>query len=354
MSKQLNDPSNADAPETPGIEPTGEIQLTDREIAIAEGRDPDAPEEIESPVADVEDESFDQPADEVAEQVAPPAEPAAPWYSDSDRQYAEGHGLSEWHLQQFNSREDFRRAASLLDATAASRQSAPAKAAPEPPAAAEPVEEEYIDEPVVNGKINVEWYRRNDYDDGTVKAMEAQRAWQDKIEASFAEQETRAQEQQRLAEEAESQRQINAFHEAADALRPDFYGRSIDDHGNVNRLTPEQEKRREVLFDEVYWLSQRIAYEQQRSTGRVAIPSWSTLIKQAEPRAFGEELNRKTREQQLADAKAQARTIRPAAGSVGAGTARRTSTTPKTENVAEIAQDPDVIEAWNRATTSSR
>ncbi len=355
MSKQLNDPSNADE-----TEPTdSSTELTEREIAIAEGRDPDAePSLIEAEAAEeVVEDTPEQPEGEVADDNVsdPPADtPVGPWYSDTDREYASRHGISEWHLQQFGSREEFSRAAALLEAAASARQ-ADKKAAPGPLLEPAPEKEpEYVDEPVVDGKVNVEWYRQHDYDEGTIKAMEAQRAWQDKLEKQFAEQETRAQQQQREAEEAAAQREINAFHEAADLARPDFYGKTTDEYGNYLPLTPEQNKRRETLFEEIYWLSQRIAHEQQRSTGKVAIPSWSALIKQAEVRAFGEELNRKTQEERLAAAKSQNRAIRPAAGSVGAGTARRASTMPATESVADISQDPEVIEAWNRASKNNR
>lgn len=353
MSKQLNDPSNADATLDPPSEPSA-LELTPREIAIAEGRDPDEPEPVEEVAEEVVEDEPEQPAGEVAdEHVAdPPAEPTQ-WYGDSDRQFAEQYGISEWHLQQFGSREEFRKAAALLDAAESRRQSqAPAATkAPEPAAKAEP---EYVDEPVVDGKVNVEWYRKHDYDEGTVKAMEAQRSWQDKLEAKFAEQETSAKQQQEAAEEAETNRQAMAFHEAADALRPDFYGKAFDEYGNVNKLTPTQYQRRQELHEEVYWLAQRMADKQQRAGLPVSIPSYPALIKQAEVRAFGDELNRQTKDQQVAAAKAQARTIRPAAGSVGAGTARRASAPKTTESVEDISQDPEVIEAWNRASPQNR
>lgn len=105
-------------------------------------------------------------------------------------------------MHQFGSREEFSRAAALLEAAASARQ-AEQKPAARPVVEPAPVEEpEYVDEPVVDGKVNVEWYRQHDYDEGTIKAMEAQRAWQDKLEKQFAEQETGAQLQQREAEEA--------------------------------------------------------------------------------------------------------------------------------------------------------
>lgn len=346
MSKQLNVPSNADET-TPDETPAeGGIQFTARELAIAEDRDPDAAEEAEL-AASQEDEQ-EQPAGEVADtQVSdPPADtPAAPWYSSRDVQYAEKHGLSEWHLDQFGSREEFGRAAAMLEAAASRRQPEPK---PEPTPKAPEKEPEYVDAATVDGKVNVEWFKRHDYDEGTIAAMQAQRDWQDRIEKQFADQESAAEQQRQAMLDAEEQRQLHAFHQAVDQARPDFYGVAYDEYGNINQLSEQQLQRRQELMEEVYWLSKRIEDKQLRSGMQVAIPSYQQLIKQAEVRAFGDELNRKTREQQLAAAKAQARTIRPAAGSVGAGTAKR-NPSPPSDDPKSLAQDPDIIAAWAKA-----
>lgn len=353
MSKQLNVPSNADEP-TPETPVANELELTPREIAIAEGRDPDEPAEVaETEVVVADEPEVEQPAGEVADSEVsdPPADtPAGPWYSNYDRQYAEHHGLSEWHLQQFESRDEFRKAAALLDATSSRRQEP--KPEPVKPQAEAPAE--YVDKPIVDGKLNVEFYRKNGYDEPTIAALQYQQERLTSFEQRFADQEKKAAEQQQYAQQAEEERQYAAFNQAADSIRPDFYGKSVDDYGNPVRLTPEQQQRRDTLLDEVYWLTQRIAYEQERKGMRVAIPSYNALIKQAEPRAFGEELKRLDSGKKASAAQAQARTIRPAAGSVGAGSARRAPTTPASESVADIAHDPEVIEAWNRASPQNR
>ncbi len=338
MSETLNDPSNADAP-TP-IEPSGAIELTEREIAIAEGRDPDAPIEIPA------DDDASTPVEEVAEVTTESEPEPETWVQDYHRQIASTLGMDPEDLDDISSPEEFGRHVRHLQKV---NQRYQTQTAPEPAKQAEP---EYVDEAIVDGKPNVEYWRRHkdEFEGGEYFLAMAEN--QERLDKQIAEQagkyESERQAREAEAQDRENERQWAAYHGAVDGHNPAFYGKSVDEFGNPVALTKEQEARRGKLFNETRWLAHRIAMEQQEAGMKVAIPSWQQLVKQAEPAEYRAEAAKRNEEKRLSDAKAQARNIRPAAGSSGAGHARRVATPSNNETVAEISQDPDVIAAWER------
>jgi uncharacterized cysteine cluster protein YcgN (CxxCxxCC family) len=219
--------------------------------------------------------------------------------------------------------------------------------------AAEPavIDESKIDAATLpDGRINVSWYEKHEADDLQMGMVRALRQSQDEAKdrekqyIDLAEQHRVQQEAMRAAEET---RQINAFHDAVDSHRAEFYGKSVDEHGNSIKLAPDHLQRRRELLAEIEWMGKRIAHEQMASGQQVALPGWNYLVKQAESRVFGEQIAKIAQDKQAADVRAQSRTIRPAAGSVGAGPARRTSAV-QSNDPAQIANDPDVVAVYER------
>lgn len=342
MSAELNDTTGAESPAP--IEPSGKIELTEREIAIAEGRDPDAPSEEPVETPEVAEEG-EQP--EVAETPETPAEEPQEWHQQYDRQLAEAYDLD---LSDFASRDELSKHVSLL-AKYASRFQQP-KEEPAPKAEA-PAEPEYVDEPFINGKVNVEYLRRHkDELEGSeyllAMAEHAEKLEQQLSEATKKQEESLSRYEQE-AQQREAERQLHAFHQAVDHLNPDFYGKAYDQFGNPVTLAKEHAERRQALFEEAYWMSDRIARSQEMRGEKVAIPGWPHLAAQAQSRLYGAELAKLELDKKAEKAKAQSRNIRPAAGSTGAGYARTTPKPSTKEDPSEIAQDPDVIDAWERA-----
>jgi hypothetical protein len=234
---------------------------------------------------------------------------------------------------------------------AAERLSAKApKTEPAPVPAKEP---EYVDAPLgADGKVNLAYYEKHEYDEATMALAKAFRAQQDKdseLSQKFSTVEKQLEDERKRSIEAEEMRQVNALHDVMDAIRPDFYGKSADEHGSIITLGPAEVARRKQLLEEIDWSMRRIATEQQRAGLPIAFPSAAHLVKQAESRIFSAELLKLEQAKQAAAVKAQSRNIRPAAGSAGAGHARKSVARIQSDDPAELANDPDLIAAWRVA-----
>lgn len=309
------------------------IELTEREILLAQGEDPDnrsVDAEIEgAPVTE------DPPAEEETVE-----EQEVSWITDADRNRAKSYGLDPEDVDAYESREQFGKVLKALD-KAASRK-APSKTDPTADDPADDDDEDAVDDSkplTADGKINVAYYKANDYDEGTIAAMEVARKQQDVVEK----QQQYLDSLQTQNEQAEYARHLNEFMDAADALRPDFYG--VSTKGTLSR---EYAQRRSDLYDATLLVAQHIAAQQERAGKPVTVPPVAELVKRAELLAFGDSL---PKSQQTAEkAKAQAAKIRPVGNVAGA---RRTATRKSTDDPVEIANDPDVVAAWDRAQLTS-
>lgn len=326
------------------LDPT-KFEITEREEIILQGGDPDD-DSIESAEEEAPEEKplvdADEPEDELApeEEEAPPEEEEVPqhWASASDRALAKAFGLSDEEVEQAASREEFNRTLAAV----AKRPATPSKQ--EEPEEEKPAEEADPTKAVTaDGKVNVAYYEANDYDEGYVAAMRILRATQDKAEAAEKYQETLAAQQQA----AELDRFKNDFMDAADELRPEFYGKSLNDKGQPVKLTNEQANRRAELFDAVQQVSQFIAYQQQAAGRPVQLPSWGELVKRAEAVAHGHLIAEETKKKQTEAVKSQSLRRRPVASTAGATASRKS--TAGSDDPAVIASDPEVVAAWERA-----
>lgn len=342
MSATLSDSNpDASAPEQEAAPQSESLELTPREIAIAEGNDPD---EVGQP-AETDATTETAVAETKPAEVAA-AQPPKPWFEDYDRTVASTFGLSDDDLKDFSSREEFGR---VIKHLAKVRQSQP-KAEPQKqePAKTEAVVED-ADQPEVNGKINPAYYekRADEYDADTIRIIKQQRALQDKLEAIEQQGEQRSKQLEEQQAAAEYQRQMDAFHDACDAVDPELFGKSLDEFGNPVDLTDDAAANRKSALEEVYWLSQRIIAEQQAKGLPPAVPSFPQLLKQAIPRAFADQLAKREAEKKKQAAISQSREIRPAAGSNGAAAARRAPVT-QSDDPDEIANDPEIVAFWNK------
>lgn len=342
MSEELDETTSAEVVEQVQEQPIPEpsnngkahLELNPRELAIAEDRDPD--EVPAEPTAEATAEAT--PAEETA---AAPVETLKTWYADYDRQVARDYGLDDDDLRGLSSREEFGR---VLKALSKRQQQAPA----ETKAVETPVEAEYVDEPTVGGKVNVEWFKKHEYDEGTIAAMQAQRDWQDRIEQDLSSRDQAEQRRQQAEIERNNQRELNEFHRAIDTKLPEqLYGKTADQHGNPLDLTPAQSAAREKVFKKAFWLAQEIAHDQQAAGLPLAMPSWDHLVSQASQIAHPDELRKFDEEKRKAAAQEQSRTIRPAAGS-GATHARRIPVT-NSDDVSAIANDPEVVALFEKS-----
>jgi hypothetical protein len=340
MSAELE---NELPPETPEPEQKSGFVLTERLKAVAQGLDPD-----NLPAAEEADEEGDEPLAEVEAEVTPPEKPEpTSWIQDADRQRAQSYGLDPEDLDAYSTREDFGKALRAIDKAFSRREpSKPAPVEAEPEAVES---DEYVDEPVVNGKTNVEWYRRNNYDDGSVQLAENQRRIEDAQEARDKEF-TALQEQQR---QAEVQYRLAEFHRTVDAYSPHF-GKSVDESGQVVPLSDADAQRRWKLFDAAQLHLEHIHNAQQMAGLPVSSPPLSQLLKHAEQIAFPEEVLKRAKEEAVAEREAELKKIakqsqrrRPVATTASVSAAHRGTPEADPYTTEAIMRHPNV-EAWRR------
>lgn len=237
--------------EAPDVEP-----LNEREIAIAEGRDPDTEAEDSQPEQDAQDGGgTDAPSE---------------WVSDEVRELAASYGLSDDELEQFSSAEEFERAAALLDRVQK----------PEPEE--EPAEEESKDEPKDDDDI-LKRFEAAEYDEDTlalVQYTKSLREKQDALERDLREVMERSRQEQERA-------QAIAFHEAVDALGDERLGSSVDSDGSPVELSPEADKLRREIHEAATTILAGMAAKAGKD---FKPPSMRVLVRRARSLAMADDL----------------------------------------------------------------
>lgn len=211
----------------------------------------------------------DAPAEHAAD------EPAAPWYGAADLDFAKDYGLTAYDLATFADRDELFKTARFLDRYKAN-QPAPTEA--KQAAAEEPV----VDGPFnKDGTVNIEWYRKGEYDEGQIALAEALHKQQ--TEAAQLKQHSTWMEQQYAAQQAEAFNRT--FHDGIESLaRPDFYGKSVDAAGRPQLVSDLHATRRQQLADAF-----AVIAETHDRTKR-PLPSVDKIIRQAESIVFSDEI----------------------------------------------------------------
>ena len=358
--ENLSDEIAEDAPE-PASEvatPTGKY-ATPRILAIARGEDPDAIDSKENdPPAD--EPEAESPSSEVAEEPADAAPEPTSWVTEYDKQRALAYGLDPEDLAAYSSREEFGRVTRAIDKAASRREPTAAKTV-ETPA---PQDEEIVDDTSprdANGKLNLAYFEKNGYDEATIELVREQIANSEAREKHNQQLEAYRQEQ----EQAEAARYANEFHRAADELRPDFFGRVLDEHGLPVEPSAVEIDRRQKLWDAAHLIADHMILAQQRQGLPPSVPPMSKLLKQAEVLAFGDEIaaheqaaqragKRASRTDELKRLAAQSQRRRPVAQTAGTHAAYRGAPASDPHSTESILQHPDVEAALRRINDKSR
>lgn len=298
------------------------FEWNDRLEALAKGEKPDDEQVQETEDGIVRDE-------EEAEETQEPEEVGS-WYDDDTKALAATYGLTEEDLGAFSGQEEFDRATSFWEKQAKSLSA-------QKEVKAEPEEEKEPTPRDEHGLIDPEYYKKNEFSEETIALVESLRESQERLLAM--------QQQQTMAQQ---QAELNAFHDAVDAYRPDFYGTSLQDDGTPANLSDELADRRQKLMEETYAVAERIARRQEASGQPVRLPPWRVLIKQADNIVFGDVHRRVEQEESLKKLQAQSKRRRPVNTTAGSSPAMR-RTLPNPRDPKELAQDPDIIKFWERA-----
>lgn len=318
-----------------------EITLTEREIAIARGEDPD----VIQPAAEVpEVEDAQETVEETSEAVVAdePTEPT--WINDDVRDLATSYGMSDDDLQGFTTEEEFRKAGLLLDKQLLDGQ-AKEEASTTPPTPATEVKEEE------EQLIDPQWYVDNDYDEETVKMAKALRRQQElrkEDRQTIEDLKTWRQNFETSVQEQEVQRRTIDFHETADKLDEKLFGKAYDDRGLVQKLDQKHDENRAKLWEAMQTLEAGIIARAQTKGVAPALPPWSVLMQRAHQIAFPETITARKRDQRIEDATKQSAKRRP----VGTQGAARPNRVTDTNDPVSIANSPEILDWWKKNVTS--
>lgn len=317
------------------------LELTDRELAIAKGLDPDAVEDVVSGGGDVGATDGAAGGTEAPDAGLDKAES---WVTDDLRDLAKHYGLEEDDLKDFESEADLIRYARVQE-----RKSAKKPAAPEStdmmsvegagkPEAEKPVAVK--EEKKVRQKFDPKVLQDQGYDETTVAMGKSLREAQDENDALREEVEKlRSSVDEKLgritplAERLEEDRRKafqEEFHREVDAL-----GR----YGIADKLTKEDDAKRERLYRTAILLGRR-----SMEAGDPP-PPLRAVLKRAEIVEFGDELAAAKREEFAARVKDQS-SRRRSVGRVAAGT-KKTLPGDSDDPVRAIANSPELVQFWN-------
>jgi hypothetical protein len=321
-----------------------EFELTEREIALCKGEDPDAAsaEQNEEPGNGTEAVDEGKEAPQVAEQKTEEEKPAS-WIDEDVKSQAASYGMSEEELAGFKDVNEFRRAGKLVDrhlvkAGKTVEATPPAKVADEKPTTetASPAAEEDL-------SLDPEQYVKDGYDEQTVKLVRFASRLKKDIE-SIRESEIRLRRDQT---EANNRHRLAMFHSEADRLNRERYGESTDADGRVVKLTDEQDARRRTLWETVDTIASGIAARAAAEGKRPEFPSFRVLLRRAEQLAFGEELRKDEQKQMQEKLASQSKRRRPIPGAAIVRTPPGGGSGSKGDPIRAIVDHPDLVKLWN-------
>jgi len=303
------------------------VELTEREVAIASGQDPDdtgieaeegteAPDEVEAEG----DEIAEAEAQDGAEEEGTDAHDSG-WLNDDLKALAESYGIGEEGLASFESESEFRRFASMLE-----KYGSP----DEPEAAKGETQNEAAEE--AQDDLDPKWFEENGYDEQTVKIVSALAESRGTVKQLLE----RIDKLEGALSDTGKQNETALLHQAIDEIGGRF--------GSGGSLTDEQVGAREKLLE-----AAEIVKQSLEKRGETTVNA-SVLLRRAELLAFGDEIlaEEKARAKEaFADkVKKQSAKRRP----VGRNTkppVRRELPGEAEDPVKAIANSPEIVEFWN-------
>ena len=282
-----------------------ELELTERELAIAHGDDPDSTPPVEP--EEVEAEATEEPT--AIEDASPPteepveiAETPASWLTAEVKELGQSYGLSDDEISSFASQDEFDRAARLFDRNLVKQSKAPEPVVPAPVKA-----EEKPAEVPATLDLDPEKYKEAGYDEDTVNLVRFAKSQQEKLDQLNQQMETFRQSQV----QERQHREIIAFHDAVDQLDSKRFGRSVDEKGRPVPLSKEADAERRRLFEAKAEIESALAAKARAAGEEPQFIPMSVLIQRAHKYGFSDEIEADRKEQLQKDLKAQSRRRRP-------------------------------------------
>lgn len=322
------------------------VELTEREIAIAKGEDPDAIDNQTNSEAN-DEQDVGESEDKNAEVVAKAGETDV--FSDEDRELATKHGLTDDELNELGSPEALRKAVAIAEKLAAKSGKAEANqdGATDKPASdaagggavdnktegelLEPLKviSDSLDQTSADlDKIAEEWGD----DPNSAKVVKALAETQKAVKQIIGIVNQSAQQQVAAVQQEQQQKAIEVFHNTLDQFSDEF-GVSKKD-GKPVSLTKEQAERREKVRD-----SAETIYQGLVAQGK-PVPPLEEIVKQAVTLVTGVPRKTEDKRQKLV----QQSSLRRTTGSVGG--AQRRVPPPNDGSAKAIASHPEIESKW--------
>jgi hypothetical protein len=317
--------------------------LTDREIAILEGHDPDSPDTDAADAAhsdagtDAENSGGTDAPENTDEPVAGKIE--ASWITPEVEAEAETYGFSKDDLIDLGDEDSYKRTKRVLDRTLYTTGQRSLQA---PSPAPQPVAKDGAQggkDPAPTGfqKFDLDKLRAEGYDDHVLSLSKQinELADQNAKYTKFIEQ------QEQAAQAAAHTAHLNEFNAAADALDAELFGKLGD-----KKFGKEHNANREKLYDAALTIVSGIAARAQAAGQEARIPPMSTLLQRARDYAFADQLKQRETKRRTAEIAKQSAQRRPVAG-------RSVKTTPtvsvEKDPIKRIANAPDLVEFFRNA-----
>jgi hypothetical protein len=318
--------------------------LTEREIAILRGDDPDTAKDGGETVTDdhqisehvpsgtaetgISSQETDGAGQDASEAGGDKDVPAGEWATDEHKELAASIGAD---LAGLPNAEALVLATQLHDKRLIDLASASAAVDKPTEPAPKPISSEAKPPAGAVEKIDPQKYIDEGYNDETVAMARAARDAQDRTEA--LEREFREFQQSLLQTQAKTQEAQLAemFHTAVDQLDATRYGRAFDDSGNPQKLDPSVDANREKLWKTADLIVEGIKKEAALTGKQPVIPALHVVLKRAEQFAFSKEILEAERKAMQDKIASQSKRRRPAAG-------RSRTVTPPPEKPADQVQ----------------
>ncbi len=311
--------------------------LSEREVIIASGGDPDAVPEAK----EVETKEEEKAGDDKEVAKGKDAQPASTtWIDDSIKAKAKDFDLDDEDLADFGTVEEFNRAVKILDKQ---KTKAPAKAAEKK---ADPVVEDE-DEDIDPGKYD-------GFDDEVIKLAKVAKKSRDQVKAQTAKLAELTEGVQALIsrqQQADQDRVLVDFHDVLETQDEGLFGRAMNKKGEVVELDAAKEENRRKVFEQFVKLHNEAITEAAKAGKEPKLPPMRKLIEKATEQALTKELLAKERKRLQDELAAQSKKRRPVAGSVprNVSVPAKREATDTASMVSEIANDPVIAKFWEKA-----
>jgi ribosomal protein L17 len=334
MSEESTQQAVAEEVDSPEVaQANSEFELSEREMAIARGEDPDM---IEASEAAPEEPAAEENTDPEPEPEKPETDQSPDWAGDDAREISEAYGLD---ISDFDSEASFNAAANAFSKKFAEvGDEELTKETPEETSEESSSSEEDSPEDLT-GKFNerVETLREAGYEDDVLDLL------RDQHEAVMTEkqhsEELRSQMEHLVERQQQDDldRQAADFHSLADTLDESLFGQTFED-GKFTNISKEHDANREKLWNAMDVIANGMVQQAVREGKEPHLPSDKALAELALNMEFGTDLRGRAAKDVSRKVQQQSNRRRP----VGSAKASAPSATQQTKerSVEDIASDP--------------